>query len=178
MIDFERQPWLKAEAWPADKFANRPQLRRLDVQAVLAMRPCWLDGPHGEDRVREMAVGLPEQATLLEVLLRLRSRVGSSDLLWLATRPGWYVHPGCALRWLAADFAASALPTYEADYPDDPRPRRAIEAARQRALDMIDGADWSAAESAARSALRSAAGSAAWSAAVDRVIALLSGAVS
>jgi hypothetical protein len=85
------------------------------------------------------------------------------------------------IRLFAADCAEMALPIYEKDYPDDNRPRLAIQAARDYAnglipleeLDAARAAAWSAADAAsaaggaARDAWRaaSAAGDAAWSAA-------------
>ena len=59
-------------------------------------------------------------------------------------------------RHMAADFAESVLHIYEADYPNDNRPRLAIQAARDFADGKIDDAAWAAAR---------AAGDAAWAAA-------------
>jgi hypothetical protein len=68
-------------------------------------------------------------------------------------------------RLFAADCAEHVLPIWEAAYPEDARPRLAIEAARAYARGEIDSAARSAAEWAARSAAEWAAGSAAGSAA-------------
>ena len=83
--------------------------------------------------------------------------------------------PGCnerTLRLFACRVAEDALPLYEAEYPDDDRPRRAIETARMyadgRATRAELAAAYYAADSAylaADSAARSAADSAAYSAA-------------
>ena len=74
-------------------------------------------------------------------------------------------------RLFAADSAEHVLPIYEEAYPDDSRPRKAIEAARlfaagsitaeelRRAWDAA-GAAWDAAGAAARDAARAAAGAA------------------
>ena len=63
-------------------------------------------------------------------------------------------------RLIAADFAERVLPLFEAQYPDDDRPRKAIEAARAYArgeitkeqLSAAGSAAWSAAGAAARAA--------------------------
>ena len=80
-------------------------------------------------------------------------------------------------RLFAADCAESVLPNYESKYPDDARPRKAIQAARDYANGKIgveelsaarsaaDYAAYYAADYAARSAAYSAARSAAYSAA-------------
>ena len=65
-------------------------------------------------------------------------------------------------RLIAADFAEHVLPLFEANYPDDDRPRKAIEAARAflrgqitiEQLDAARAAAWAAARDAARAAER------------------------
>ena len=65
-------------------------------------------------------------------------------------------------RLIVADFAERVLPIFEAHYPDDDRPRKAIEAARAYArgeitkeqLDAAGDAAWAAAWDAARVAER------------------------
>lgn len=69
-------------------------------------------------------------------------------------------------RLFAADCAEAVLPLFERDYPDDDRPRRAIEAARAFAHDKIDVAALGAANDAARDAALAAARDAAWAAAM------------
>ena len=63
-------------------------------------------------------------------------------------------------RLFAADCAERALPIFETAYPNDTRPREAIEAARQFVRDEITAASRDAAFAAAR-----VAGDAAWDAA-------------
>jgi len=63
-------------------------------------------------------------------------------------------------RLLAADCVEAVLPIYEKHYPDDKRPRLAIQAARDYADGKIDDAAWTAA--------RDAAWDAAWTAARER----------
>ena len=68
--------------------------------------------------------------------------------------------PGCnerTLRLFACRVAEDALPLYEAEYPDDDRPRRAIETARMYADGRATRAELAAAHYAARSAADSAA---------------------
>jgi hypothetical protein len=86
--------------------------------------------------------------------------------------------PGCnerILRLFACRVAEDVLPLYEAKYPDDDRPRKAIETARRYAdgqatddeLAAAQAAAWDAARAAARAAAQAAAWAAAWAAARD-----------
>ena len=68
-------------------------------------------------------------------------------------------------RLIAADFAERVLPLFEAEYPDDDRPRKAIEAARAYARGEITKEQMAAAGAAAWDAAMAAAGAAAWDAA-------------
>ena len=71
-------------------------------------------------------------------------------------------------RLIAADFAEHVLPLFEAEYPDDDRPRKSIEAARAFArgeitkvqLSAAGSAAWSAAGAAARATTSTAAAAA------------------
>ena len=60
-------------------------------------------------------------------------------------------------RLIAADFAEHVLPLFEADYPDDDRPRKAIEAARAYARGQITIEQLEAAWASARAAASDAA---------------------
>jgi len=83
------------------------------------------------------------------------------------------------IRLLACDFAEHTLPIFEKRYPDDRRPRKAVEVARKFAegkatkkeLIAAWAAAWAAAGDAAGAAAwdaaRAAAGAAAWAAARD-----------
>ena len=71
------------------------------------------------------------------------------------------------LRLFAADCAERVLPIFEKQYPDDKRPRQAIQSARDFANGKIDAAAGDAARDAARDAVRDAAGDAAGAAARD-----------
>ena len=69
------------------------------------------------------------------------------------------------LRMFAADCAEHVLYLFERDYPNDNRPRKAIEAARAFANGEIDALARAAAWDAARAAAWGAVGAAAWAAA-------------
>ena len=71
------------------------------------------------------------------------------------------------IRLFAADCAELVLPIYEKEYPNDDRPRRAIQAARDYANRLISSEKLYAAEAAARAASM-AAGAAAWAAKASR----------
>ena len=92
-------------------------------------------------------------------------------MIWLAKKRGiWYKLEPIKLRLFACDCAEQALPIYEKDYPDDKRPRKAVETARlfaegkatQKELDAARYAAGTAARTAAWYAARAAAGAAAW----------------
>jgi hypothetical protein len=70
-------------------------------------------------------------------------------------------------RFIAADFAERVLPLFEDQYPDDDRPRKAIDAARAYARGEITKEQIDAAGDAARDAAWAAAGAGAGDAARD-----------
>ena len=104
-------------------------------------------------------------------------------MLWLVgkmeDRKGWPTRKQAVL--LACLFAEDVLPMFEKKYPDDNRPRRAIEIARlwcagkatldeiraawDAARDAARAAAWAAARDATGAAARDATGAAAWDAA-------------
>ena len=69
------------------------------------------------------------------------------------------------LREFACDCAERVLPIFEVKWPDDKRPRQAIEVARRYARDEATEEELAAAWDAAWDAARAAAGAAAWDAA-------------
>ena len=98
----------------------------------------------------------------------------SDWMIWLAEKRGiWNKLDPTKLRLFACDCAEQALPTYEKVYPDDKRPRKAVETARlfaegkatQKELAASAAAAWDAVRDAARAAARAAAWCAAWYAA-------------
>lgn len=100
----------------------------------------------------------------LDLLTILESN-GVKDCLWALRRTDNYdnIH-----RHIAADFAESVLHIYESDYPNDNRPRLAIQAARDYADGKIDDAARAAACDAARAAARDAASAAARAAELEK----------
>ena len=73
----------------------------------------------------------------------------------------------CLLAAFACDCAERVLPFFEKQYPDDKRPRNAIEITRQWLRGEVTAAAWAAAWAAARDAARDAARAASRAAAWD-----------
>ena len=96
-------------------------------------------------------------------LLTILETNGLDDALWALCATAQNCER--VARLMAADFAEMVLPRCLKCYPNDDRPRLAIQAARDFANGLITADQLSAAESAAESAARSAAWSAALSAA-------------
>ena len=92
-------------------------------------------------------------------LLTILDINGTEDCLWAlcATAQNCDV----VARLMAADFAESVLSIYERKYPQDDRPRKAIEAARAFARGEISAAAWASAGASARAAAWASAGAAA-----------------
>ena len=65
-------------------------------------------------------------------LLTILEHNGVDDCLWALCATS--KNCDTVARLMAADFAESVLSLYERDYPNDPRPRNAIEATRTFAL--------------------------------------------
>jgi len=87
---------------------------------------------------------------------------GLSDALWaLRTMP----EHDDTWRLLGCDYAAHVLHLYEDKYPDDNRPRNAIEVARLHAQGLASDEELAAAGAAAWDAARAAAWAYAWDAA-------------
>ena len=80
----------------------------------------------------------------------------------LLRRLNWDDH---VARLFACDCAEDVLPLFERDHPDDYRPRRAIEVARQYANGAATADELAAASDAAWAAAMAAASDAAWAAA-------------
>jgi L-alanine-DL-glutamate epimerase-like enolase superfamily enzyme len=117
---------------------------------TLEQLPAWIGPAIFETEVRGEKVEAGDKIVVREA--RLKKRVKWDDKL---------------ARLFAADCAEHVLPIYEKQYPDDKRPRQAIEAARRYARGEIDAAAWDAAGAAARDAAWDAAGAAARDAAWD-----------
>ena len=86
---------------------------------------------------------------------------GFGDAVWALIA----INADRPLSLFAADCAERVLPIYEKEYPEDQRPRQAIEAARAFARGEISAAARAAAGTAAWDAARAAAGDAARAAA-------------
>ena len=101
-------------------------------------------------------------------LLTILENNGIEDCIW-SLRAAIEPDRDKIARLFAADCAESVLPIFESEKPDDPRPRLAIQAARDYAVGLIDdnarAAAGAAAWAAARAAARDAARTAAWDAA-------------
>jgi len=79
---------------------------------------------------------------------------GVQDCIWaFRCFPSEY---DCTWRLMAADFAEQVLHIYEDKYPNDNRPRKAIQAARDYANGLISKEDAHAADSAADAAYAAA----------------------
>jgi hypothetical protein len=96
-------------------------------------------------------------------LLTILEHNGTEDCLWALCATA----ENCdqVARLMAADFAEAVLPVFESQYPNDSRPRAAIEAARKFATGEITAAARAAAMAAARVAAKDAS-DAAWAAAM------------
>ena len=90
-----------------------------------------------------------EELTILKII----ETNGIEDAIWaLRTVEG----KDKELRLFAADCAEMVLPIYENQYPNDDRPRKAIQAARDYANGLITAAACAAARAAASDAARAA----------------------
>ena len=118
--------------------------------------PC----PDGWDKLLKFLNKTEADDELLNLLTILESN-GAHDCVW-----AFRTTENCPVyRLIAADFAGSVLHIFEEKYPDDNRPRLAIQSARDYAnvliseekLDAAWAAAWDAAWVAARCAARDAA---------------------
>ena len=134
-------------------------INKLTIKTLLDMNPCS-DG----------AKFLKEQKTIQKAW---KTCSNPQWMIWALNRLNLFQES--IAREFACECAEHTLHLFEDKYPDDKRPRKAIEfartlianpdAAESAAWSAAESAAWSAAESAARSAAESAAESAAWSAA-------------
>jgi len=148
---------------------------KITVEMVLSWSPC---DDYSESRLREL---LGDGLTPLEVAAL---DIPIEDRIWaLLHEPVFTLG---VLRLLACDFAAEALPHWEARYPTDRRPHEAVRVARAYVVgdaskeELASARDAaSAAASAARAAARAASAAAwatqdaAWAAARNRQLELI-----
>ena len=128
------------------------ELPRCTIEDLLSWRPCH-DWP--ESRIRGYARGRTAFNAL--DVLRLRS-VSAEDRLWVVLREA--LVPAPLLHEFACRCAEEMLPLYEAQYPNDPRPRNAIATKRAWLRGEITAAQLDAARDAARAAAEAAASAA------------------
>ena len=139
-------------------------MKTVSFETIMSWKPC-LAFP--EVRIKRLMRG--RKALSVADILRMRS-ITRRDKLWAVLRNEFFGDR--ELRLMACDFAERVLPMFEAKYPDDNRPRKAIEVSRRFAVDEATAEELEC----ARSAARSAAGYAAWCAAMCAVYAAKSAA--
>ena len=93
------------------------------IEDLISWKPCY-----SEAQVRALAGDVTE-FTALDVLKR--DDIPAQDRLWVVLRT--QLIDGRMLRIFACDCAERALPKFEQAYPEDKRPRHAIEVARRYA---------------------------------------------
>ncbi len=132
--------------------------KRVTLDVVVSWKPCY-----NIKKLTKLAKGKLD-ISALEIL---DLPIPNEDKLWAVLRDDFFTQN--ELMLLIADFAERVLPLYEREYPNDSRPRDAINASRSFAHGEISAAARAAASAAARDAARDAARAAArdaaWSAA-------------
>ena len=108
------------------------------------------------------------KTTPIDLLTILESN-GVEDCIW-ALRAAIELDRDKIARLFACDCAESVLPIFESEKPDDPRPRKAIQAARYYAVGLITAQERDAAGAAAWAAAGAAAGDAALKEMRQRII--------
>lgn len=104
------------------KSMTMTDLPRFTAQDVMSWQPCK---EYDLDRI-EGWYGDREYATALDVLEKMRGEIPDDHMLWLLLRPECI--PKEILHDLACRYAEKVLPIWESKYPDDQRPRNAINA--------------------------------------------------
>lgn len=126
----------------------------ITVERIMEHNPCE---QYPESRVREL---IGDGKTPLEIL---DLPIPGEDRIWVLTRRGMI--PEMQQHEFACRCAESVLHIYEAQYPDDKRPRTAIETKRRWMRGEATDEELDAAWAAARAAASAAAWAAAWDAA-------------
>jgi hypothetical protein len=98
------------------------ELPACTLEQLMSWNPC---SRYSEARIRRLAKGR-ETFTAVDVL---KLRIPAEDRLWVVLRPE--LLPERTLRLFACSCAEHVLPLFEQQYPEDKRPRRAIETARR-----------------------------------------------
>jgi hypothetical protein len=95
----------------------------ITLETIKALKPC-------KDRLDNYVKHYSERSFTHGQFMGLKN-ITPEDKIWVALR----LIPQAKLRFAAADIAESVLDIYEAKYPNDNRPRLAIEAARNGSAD-------------------------------------------
>jgi hypothetical protein len=95
----------------------------ITLETIKALKPC-------KDRLDNYVKHYSEKSFTHGQFMGLKN-ITPEDKIWVALR----LIPQAKLRFAAADIAESVLDIYEAKYPNDNRPRLAIEAARNGSAD-------------------------------------------
>jgi hypothetical protein len=95
----------------------------ITLETIKALKPC-------KDRLDNYVKHYSERSFTHGQFMGLKN-ITQKDKIWVALR----LIPQAKLRFAAADIAESVLDIYEAKYPNDNRPRLAIEAARNGSAD-------------------------------------------
>ncbi len=132
------------------------KLKKVTVQDILSWDPC--DG-YTEEKIKELF----GRKKYLNVKQILDLDIPAEDRLWVVLRPEMI--PEMIIHEFLCQVAESVLPIYEKEYPDDKRPRNAIETKRRWINGEATDEELAAARVAARDAARVAARDAAWVAA-------------
>ena len=133
-------------------------MKGVNIEQIMSFHPC---DKYPEDRIIKL-MGRKKSITIKDVLkIKLD---GYEDNLWLALRLEFI--PEKKLHKIAIYAAEMVLPIFEKEYPDDDRPRKAIEAKKLWLKNKITDNELAAARAAAGAAgaAAGAAGNAAWDA--------------
>jgi hypothetical protein len=107
------------------KLGGRPKkdVKMITLETIKALKPC-------KDRLDNYVKHYSEKSFTHGQFMGLKN-ITPEDKIWVALR----LIPQAKLRFAAADIAESVLDIYEAKYPNDNKPRLAIEAARNGSAD-------------------------------------------
>jgi len=151
------------------------QTERITIESINNLHPCgWDREDNGKNytprRVRELYEGTDKAGvTPLGFIERAtKLKVPPEDILWVLLRPQFL--PERDLEELSCLFALWSLHFFEEAYPNDDRPRKAIETKQRRLHGKISDKELKAARAAAAEAAE-----AAWAALLDILVDYLKG---
>ena len=119
-------------------------MKAVSFETIMSWKPCP-DFP--EARIKRLMRG--RKALSIADILNMQS-ITHSDKLWAVLRNDFFGDR--KLRLIACDFAERVLPVFEAEHPDDNRPRKAIEVSRRYAIGEATDEELGSARSVARCA--------------------------